>query len=201
MEKQTVKIADMSVDIPAYYQRTESMPGDPEGSVPYAVRTENALCVVFLSQVDNSKSLPREQETLIEGIRHFLGAGQGLIKAEAKDDYVYSIVKSLKEPSGVQYILTYQKFYEDGILMIRGFFEETGVTGIRDNMIFAMHRRENPAADDDNPFEGWSKDPYDESITAGVLMNLSEQEKYDEMFPGFPLTMCREFVNCLSSAT
>ena len=28
-------------------------------------------------------------------------------------------------------------------------------------------------------------------------MNLSEQEQFDEQFPGFPLSMCREFINCV----
>ena len=197
MEKQSINVADMSVSIPAYYQRNESMPGDPENSISYAVRTNNALCLVLLSKVDHSRALPREKDALIEGIRHFLDASQGLIKVETADDYVYSIVKSLKEPSGVQYILTYQKFYDDGILLVQGFFEETGTTGIRDNTVFMMNRKDNPIVNVNDPFEGWSKDPYDENITTGVLMNQSEKEEYDEMFPGFPLTMCREFVRCI----
>lgn len=28
-------------------------------------------------------------------------------------------------------------------------------------------------------------------------MNLSEQEMYDDKFPGFPLSMCRELVRAL----
>ena len=59
------------------------------------------------------------------------------------------------------------------------------------------NRKDNPIVNVNDPFEGWSKDPYDENITTGVLMNQSEKEEYDEMFPGFPLTMCREFVRCI----
>ena len=28
-------------------------------------------------------------------------------------------------------------------------------------------------------------------------MNLSEAEQFDEQFPGFPLTMCREFLRAI----
>ena len=45
---------------------------------------------------------------------------------------------------------------------------------------------------DDDPFRNWAKDPYDESIHQGALMNMSEGEEFDAHFPGFPLTMCRE---------
>ena len=52
---------------------------------------------------------------------------------------------------------------------------------------------------DDDPFRNWAKDPYDESIHQGALMNMSEGEELDAHFPGFPLTMCREFVRTLLS--
>ena len=46
--------------------------------------------------------------------------------------------------------------------------------------------------------QGWTCDPYDEKIDRGALMNISEQERFDEMFPGFPLSMCRELVKFLN---
>jgi hypothetical protein len=113
-------------------------------------------------------------------------------------DYVYSIVKNLREPSRVQYILTYQRFYKDFILNVQAFFEEAGTTGIRDTMVYALCSNEGLIGDDDeNPLAGWTQDPYDAEITKGALMNLSEQEQFDEQFPGFPLSMCRAFINCV----
>ena len=50
---------------------------------------------------------------------------------------------------------------------------------------------------EDDIFAGWSRDPYDDTITTGALMNQSEEEEYDEMFSGFPLSMCREFIDCV----
>ena len=41
------------------------------------------------------------------------------------------------------------------------------------------------------------RDPYDEDWKKGVLMNVSELEEFDQFFPGFPLTLCREFVGAL----
>ena len=72
------------------------------------------------------------------------------------------------------------------------------MTGIRDTMVYALCRNEGLLGnDDENPLEGWAKDPYDPSITTGALMNFSEQEQFDEKFPGFPPSMCREFINCV----
>ena len=198
MEKQTIFVNDEKIIIPKYYQKVDSMPGDPENSIPYEVQTENALCMVFISAVDYSRQLPREQDELIGGIRQFLADNQGLIKVEVGKDYVYSIVKNLRKPSGVQYILTYQRFCKDFILNVQAFFEEAGMTGIRDSMVYAMCRNEGLLGEDnENPFAGWMQDPYDPEITKGALMNISEQEQFDEQFPGFPLSMCREFINCV----
>lgn len=197
MEKQTIKINGGSVTFPSYYHKVDSMPGDPENSVPYEVQTPNAGCIVFISAEDYSRSLPREQDELIDGIRQFLSDNQGLIKVVAEKDYVYSIVKNLKEPHGVQYILTYQKFYNDFLINIQGFFEEAGMTGIRESMVYAILKGEDALGNDEDPFAGWVKDPYDDSVITGARMNLSEQEEFDEKFPGFPLSMCRELVKCL----
>jgi len=43
------------------------------------------------------------------------------------------------------------------------------------------------------PVEPWCHDPFDSSVSDGFLMNQSEQENFDGMFPYHPLTMCRAF--------
>ena len=197
MNTQKISINGDTILIPGYYQKVDSMPEDPVNSVPYMFQTENAMCFALIFPVDESKSLPRTRDSLIVGIRSFLGENQGLIQVEASENYVYSIVKSMKEPSGVQYILTYQKFYPGFILNIQAYFDEIGTTGIRDSMVYEQCRRENLVGKGDNPFEGWFKDPYDETIREGALMNLSEMERFDAQFPGFPLTLCREFIRTI----
>lgn len=190
-----VKVNGVEIIIPDYYQQVDSVPEDPENSIPFATHTDHARCFVLITSVDYSKSLPRTQEDLIDGIREYLNDKQGFIKVETGNDYVYSIIKNLKEPSGVQYTLTYQKFCKDFIINIQGFFEEAGMTGFRDSTVFSILKNENIFGNDEDPFMGWAQDPYDESITSGARMNLSEKEEFDEKFPEFPLPLCREFIN------
>ncbi len=198
MESLNVVINGKTVSIPAYYQKVDAMPDDPKDSIPFMVRTDNAMCFALLFPVSQSESLPRDKESLIAGIRQFLSENQGLIQVEAKKDYVYSVVKTLKEGGGVEYNLTYQKFYPEFILNIQAFFEEIGATGIRDSIVYELCRHKNIVGSDDDPFAGWAKDPYEESISQGALMNVSEQEQFDAHFPGYPLSMCREFIHALT---
>ena len=194
---QDITINGKTISIPAYYQKVDSMPGDPEDSVPYTVQTENVICFALIFPVDESRALPRSRDALIAGIRQFLGEDQGLIRAEATEDRVYSIVKTLKQHGGVQYMLSYQRFFPEFILDVQAYFEEVGMTGERDTVVYDLCRRQGLVGNEDDPFAGWTRDPYDDSITEGALMNLSEQEQFDEYFPGFPLSMCREFVRAL----
>ena len=198
MKTQNVTINGRTISIPDYYQKVDSMPDDPADSIPFMVQTGNAMCFALIFPVDESKSLPCTKESLISGIRQFLGENQGLIQVEAAEDHVYSIVKTLKDPGDVQYILTYQMFFPEFILNIEAFFEEIGTTGIRDSVGYEMCRRQNLVGTEDDPFAGWARDPYDDTIKKGALMNLSEREEFDEQFPGFPLSMCREFVKTVS---
>lgn len=199
MEKKIIKVNSEQIEIPDYYKQVDPMPGDPENSVPYMVQTERALCIAFVGELDYSKALPGKKDELINGIRQCLSDNQGLIEVEAEKDYVYSIVKNLQEPSGIQYILTYQKFCDGFILNVQAFFEEIGITGQRDSVVYEMCRRDKLVGNDNDPFAGWVYDPYDNTITSGKRMNLSEQRKYDEMFPGYPLSMCRELLSCLTA--
>ena len=198
MRYQNVTINKKTIAIPYYYQKVNSMPNDPIDSLPYMVQTENAMCLALLFPVDETKAMPRTKDSLITGIRQFLGKHQGLIQVEAAEDHVYSIVKTLKEPDGVQYILSYQRFFPEFILHIQAFFEEIGTTGMRDAVVYETYRRKNLIGTPEDPLAGWTCGPYDENIKDGALMNLSEQECFDEQFPGFPLSMCREFVKTLA---
>lgn len=197
MKRQNITIKGKTICIPDDYQKVESMPEDPVNSVPYMAETSHAMCFALIFPADVSQSLPHTKEELISGIRSFLGEKHGLIQAEASEDHAYSIVKTLKEQGGVQYILTYQKFYPEIILNIQAYFDENGTTGIRESMAYELCRRQNLVGNDGDPFAGWEKDPYDETIRDGALMNLSETEQFDKLFPGFPLTMCREFLQSI----
>lgn len=197
MTTQTITINGMSMIIPSYYLKVDSMPGDPENSLPFMARTETTESFVIMHPILAEKSKPRNKNDFIKGVRQFLQDNQGLIQIEAEDTYLFSIVKTLKDPSGVQYILTFQKFMKEGILQIQGFFDETGVTGMRDSIVFSILTKNGEIGMPGDPMKGWKRDPYDLTIKKGALMNLSEEDRFDEMFPGTPLTMCRELVKCL----
>lgn len=197
MDYQEVSIRNHTIQIPVYYQKVDSLPDDPEESIPFMIQTENASCFVLAFPIPLTKAMPQDKEVVISSIRSFMGANQGLIQVEADDDKVYSIVKTLKQEGGVQYTLTCHKYFQDCALCIQGFFDEIGTTGLRDTIVYEMCRRNNLVGTEDEPFKGWTCDPYDASIREGALMNLSEQEIYDDKFPDFPLSMCRELVRML----
>lgn len=196
---QTVVINGMSLEIPDYYQKVDSMPDDPKDSVPCLAQTEMAICFALLSPIEISEAMPQDKDTVLRSVRHFLNEKQGIIQVEVTDNSVYTIIKTLKEPAGVIYTLTYQRFFTDSVLNVQTFFEEAGTTGIRDSMAYELGRKENLVGNDDDPFFGWTGDPYDKDYKKGALMNLSEQEAFDEVFPESPLSMCRELLRCLES--
>ena len=41
-------------------------------------------------------------------------------------------------------------------------------------MVYMMCQNEKMVGNDQDPFAGWMRDPYDESISTGALMNISE---------------------------
>lgn len=196
-EKQIATIGGCTFEVPFYYQRIEALPSDPPGAVPYAVATPSAQCFFIGYEIEDSKRIPMVQAQLLSGIRQFLGENQGIIEVEANGKYAYSIVKTLMEPHGVQYTLTFQEIIEDKIIFIQGSFEEDGTTGIRDATILNVLMQGGQVGTKENPLEGWARDPYDENVKTGALMNLSELREYDPLFSGSPLMVCRELVDFL----
>lgn len=200
MNTQVIDIEGLTAKIPSNYQLLKSMPDDWPGSVAYGAQSEHALCMVLLRKVGEEEVLPRQQKILIDGIRKALGDKQGLIEADTGDDYTYSIVKTLMDQGGVQYHLSVQKFLEDGILDVHAYFEEYGMTGMRDTICLELCRRENLVSFEGDKLVGWFKDPYDPKWNKGVLMNLSEEPRFDSMFPDSPLSMCRAFLSTILSS-
>jgi len=197
VESQKVKIAGFDYEIPFYYQQIEALPNDPPGAVPFAVATPYAQCFFIGYEIEKEQMIPPIQEPLLDGVRQFLSDKQGIIECDGNGVMSYSIVKTLAEPHGVQYTLTFQEIIGDKIVFLQGSFEEDGTTGLRDNIVYGLLKDSGKIGTDENPFEGWTRDPYDETITKGALMNLSELRQFDSEFPGSPLMICRELVDFL----
>lgn len=186
------------LNLPLEYKVLEKFPEDPMYSVNYGKNTSN--CVSFIQSHPMSARRTMDYynvQKIINGIHQSLGDNQALIEVKAgktnhNRQYVYSIVKTKDEPSGVQYFMLMHVAYEDIAINVNGHFIEAGMTGMRDTMIWELARREGLASSTDN--SKWMFDPYDKTLKRPYLMNLSEKEEYDEMFPDHPLSQCRKFV-------
>lgn len=186
--------------LPEYYQRAKSMPGDPEGSSAYGTGSNNFEAFVLVFPIPLSEVMPiGNDEAIIKGIHNSVAENQALIEVKSGQTkggkiYAYSIVKTKMEPSGMQYFLlldmadpktrTAEQF--------RGFFSETGMTGVRDTTVYSQLVNEGYLKPGDT--SAWMRDQYDETLTGRFLMNLSEVEGFDEYFPEHPLSVARKTV-------
>lgn len=188
--------------MPESYQKLNNMPDDPEGAVSYGMKT--ALCASFIQAfpIGMNRAMDfRDVQPTIDGIHKTLSDTQALIEVKigiTKHDYpyAYSIIKNKIEPSGVNYFMLLQVAYGHAVLNIKAFFEEIGTTGIRDTMIWELAYRQGIVTDNKN--SKWWFDPYDKDYKHPFLMNLSEKEEYDELFPDHPLSQCRKFVKYIT---
>lgn len=195
-----VNVLNNIVKIPDYYQKVGSLPEDPQDSTTCMFQSANALCMVQIFPIPEEQAMPyMDKQAVIDGIHRSLADDQGLVQIQhgwiySKKRFIASIVKTIKEenghPAGVQYTLTlHAKWDKNSHICICGFFDEMGVTGQREAVIFeAAHR------DGDFDMTNWSADPYDPDFKKGVLCNLSEDYHYDEYFPQHPLTLCRNLI-------
>lgn len=188
----------MDINIPSEFIKMNSMPGDPADSTAYGKETQAANCYLMIFPIDNRATMPYEDtQTVINGIHNALTDMQGLIevkagKTKSKKKYIYSIVKTKLEPSGMQYVLTMHIDMKDRAANLQAFFDETGTTGQRDTLIMSQMFADNKI--NSSKMDKWFVDPYDKTFRKGLLMNLSEQPKYDELFPQHPLSEARRFV-------
>lgn len=97
--------------IPEEYQRLSRNPEEPVNLVSYGIEKGSATALVRMVPLQNGENhIPfgKPQEVL-DGIRHSMTDGQGLIEvnagqAQSGKRFICNIVKTGFEPSGVQYI-------------------------------------------------------------------------------------------------
>ena len=85
-------------------------------------------------------------------------------------------------------------------LLFNAIFSEHGTTGVREAVVSAelfeagqLEIDFETVSDEggSHPIPGWFFDPYDPEFEGVVLNSISDDVKYDEMFPGHPLTELR----------
>jgi len=184
--------------VPSEFFKAKPLPDDPPDAVIFEKDTQEATCTLMFFPLDPSEAMPfDDQAGVIASLHHFLGENQGLIEVRngmtaSRTPFVFTIVKSLKQPAGVQYALTLQLDLGNTVLNLQGYFDEEGATGARDTAIYEYAMRNGIITDQDQ--SNWCADPYSPDFRSGALMNLSEREDYDEAFPGHPLSELRRFV-------
>lgn len=188
--------------LPDNFKVLEKAPEDPNGCVTYGMSTETCIAFIQVFPISERKTMPFDDNvTIINGIHHSLKDVQALIevkngRTKIGKQYVYSIVKTKQEESGVEYFLLMHVEHENGAISINAHFLEHGMTGIRDTTIWELARREGVVSIDNN--EKWCFDPYDKDFKHPFLMNLSEKEEFDKLFPEHPLTQARQFVKMIT---
>jgi len=191
----------MEIVFPEEFEILQSLPEDPELSVSYGKELSGSLGFFQSFPISSESAMPMDDnKNIIDGIHDCLAENQGLVEVnngttKNGKQYVYSIVKSAKEPSGMIYILTLHFLQGNDVMCVRGQFEEIGTTGIRDASVYEYCRRENIIKGEGS--EGWFIDPYDAEFTYGLRMNLSENEVFDNSFPEHPLTQLRLLISYL----
>ena len=192
---------ELNFIVPEDYVRLESLPDDPPGSIAFGKAGENFEGLLMVKTLPFEMSMPfdRQSEVML-GVTEHLAEDQGLVEVRSgisagNRRFVYSIIKTKLEPSGVQYGLTMHFEEPERVVGVNAFFDEVGLTGARDSTVLQLMVKEKLI--ELPQMEGWFLHPYIPEYKKGFLMNLSEDPKYDQYFPGHPLTQMRALVQYL----
>lgn len=192
------------VKMPTDYQLVKSMPEDPDCCLSYMKQSPNSMNFIQLFPIARQSAMEFcDERALIDGIHRTLAENQALVevgsgKKGGDYHYIYSIIKTRQEPSGIQYFLLLDVLYGEAVLRVKAFFDESGMTGHRDATVFELMQREGKVRiSDDGVVTGWMKDPYDSNLSRSYLMNLAEDRRFDSMFPDHPLSQCRALLQHL----
>lgn len=192
---------ELMINVPSDFQKVNTLPEDPVNSVAYVKQTQLSNMFLMMYPINNQNAMPYGNEKeVVDGIHGALAEGQGLIEVlsgttKNQKRYIYSIVKTKLNPSGMQYVLTMHIDMNDHSVNIQSYFDEVGMTGLRDTTI--MNKMINEGKITPSNMDGWFKDPYDENYKKGLLRNESEKPEYDAMFPQHPLSETRNFIKYL----
>jgi len=112
-------------------------------------------------------------------------------------DTIKTILKFPKQPSGMVYIGSYIIPFKNLSYVVKVVCVEEGMTGIRDSavlQIMIINGTVKIKNEEEGRLKGWMRDPYDDSINLPFMMNLSESDKFDDIFPNHPLSRLRKYL-------
>lgn len=187
--------------LPDNFKIINKMPEDPDECVNYGMGTPFCKAFIQAYPISQRKSMPFDDTSaIIDGIHETLSDKQALIEVKngvtsKRRRYIYSIIKNAIDTSGVAYFMLLHVQYKDATICINAHYIESGKTGMRDTMILELAYRQGIVTDEDK--SKWWFDPYDKDNKHPFLMNYSEKEEFDKMFPDHPLSQCRKFVKLI----
>lgn len=154
--------------------------------------------------VTEQESLPlTDTKGLIQQFHNDMDDHQGLISAKCGltpkgNRYAYVIRKMYftdeegKKTGPTDYELNFNIRINGKIHFINGSFQSRDqVPGNRSGMLYLMNLG---SSELQLMADAWERDPYDAEREKGFLMNWTEDEKYDGLFPYHPLSELRQFV-------
>ena len=201
-----IKLDDENIIVDGSYKHEM----DPKVGDIFIKQNANATSVLIYNKLKYGEQVPmRDNVEFINGCRKFLNNNQGLVevintKTKSGKTCAYSIVKEKLDPFGMMYIVTLQIAYDCFVFNVHGEFREEGMTGGRDAVIYTLFKefkeeksekgKKHKLNIDENESE-WARDPYDNNIKEGLLMNISELPQFDKSFPEHPLSEARKVIN------
>ncbi len=191
---------------PEYERLKQSLPTDlgiPKEAVPYGMRTPDASGLLIMYPVSETISMPFDNDQwIIDQMHEHMGENEGLIEVKSGitakgHPYVHEIIKHRFEVEDgipmVEYTININVKLDKTIQFINGSFKEEGTTGVRDSTALHFFSSANDMSLEE-VLEIWWEDPYDSEYKKGFLMNMSEQEKLDELFPTHALSEARKLL-------
>lgn len=199
---------ELKVQPKEYSPLNKKLPNEiPKPNYGCGIHTEACHAIIFSWILRDWTPMDYDSvQSVIDDLHENLDENRGIIEVEngiTKNGYkyIYNITKMKNESGfGVSYILNMNIKVKDKDYFINGSYDEEGMTGMRDAIGMELFTRQlkeqRPNAD--VSFEiirnSFYCDPYDNDFKKGFLMNASEKESMDSLFPEHPLSQVRKYV-------
>jgi len=157
-----------------------------------------------INYFDSKPDLPylNDIDVVREFYRKELSAHNGgLIEVNTKEIEGYKTIKTLfkisQEPTGISYLASLTFPFKNHSFVIKIQSLEYGMSGTREAEITDSLLENKELTPDGNGYKEWANDPYKKEFEKGLLMNVSEKEVYDSLYPNHALSKARKLINTI----
>lgn len=176
--------------------QTENPAEEDMGKKVYYINDFDDLSINFFNLPPDITAVDETEKAIQDNNRKIaFESGGAMIETKKMKlgnlEAIKAIFKFPMQPSGMVYLGSYTIPFKNMSYVIKIQAPEVGMTGVRDSTICGALMNEGIIKFEDDEMKGWMKDPYDETINLPFMMNLSEKESFDEMFPDHPLSRLR----------